>query len=271
MADAISSPTTSRIQSHNIIGVRIDDVTRTEVLEAVEKFIEEGGFHHLAVPNIDCLIHAQEDEIYRKIVNTSSLSIPDGMWLKRGVRLLGVKLRENVTGRLLVRPMCELSAKKGWKIYILGSAPGIAPIAAERLIHDYPGLQIAAARSPSFQFFADPKESDEILAEINLTKPDILFVGFGAPKSDRWVHKFRDQLPVKIAIGVGYTFDVIAGKKSEPPTWLARSGFEWLYRMLHEPKRLWHRYLVRDPKALYLMLQQRLKGISSDWEASQAE
>lgn len=259
-----------RFRSYNVTGLRIDDVTRAEVLRAVESFVAEGGFHHLVVPNIDCLLHAHEDETYRAIVNTAALSIPDGMWLKRGLRLLGVRLRENVTGRLLVRPLCKLSAEKGWKVYILASAPGIAPIAAQHLVRDYPGLQIVAARSPSFQFVNDREETDDILTEMNRLAPDLLFIGVGAPKSDLWVHNFRDRIPAKVAIGVGYAFDVIAGKTAEAPRWMTHTGFEWLFRMMQEPKRLCRRYLARDPKAFHLILGQRLRGISTEWPPEQA-
>lgn len=253
------------VRSYNITGVKIDDLTQAEVLQAVEAFMAEGGLHRLVTPNIDHLLHAHEDESYRTIVNTAALSIPDGMWLIYAARFLGVRLRENVTGRLLVRPLCELCARKGWKVYILASAAGIAPIAAKRLVRDYPGLQIVAARSPSFQFIKNPEEIDEVLSEMDRLAPDLLFVGLGAPKSERWVYNYRDQLPVKVAIGVGYAFDVIAGKIQEAPRWMTRIGFEWLFRLKNEPKRLWRRYLIRDPKAFRLILRQKLRGISTDW------
>jgi len=259
------------LKSYNIAGVRIDDLTSEETLAAVEVFIAEGGLHRLVTPNVELIMIARQDEAYRQILNTAALSIPDGMWLKNGARLLGVRLRENVTGRLLVRPLCQLCAKKSWKVYVLASAPGIAPIAAERLMKDYPGLEIVKARSPSFQFVQSNDEIEDVVSEMNSLAPDVLFVGLGSPKGERWIYDYRDRLPVKIAIGVGYAFDVIAGKTPEPPGWMARLGFEWLFRLLNDPKRLWRRYLVRDPKFFYLLMRQKLKGISSDWEVSQAK
>ena len=253
------------VQSYNITGVRIDDLTRDDVLQAVETFIADGTLHRLVTPNVALILHAHADEIYRHVLNSAALSIPDGMWLKYGARLLGIRLRENVAGRLLVRPLCELCAKKGWKVYVLASAPGIAPIAAERLIRDYPGLQIVAARSPSFQFTNSPEEIQDVLAEMNRLAPDLLFVGIGSPKGERWIYEHRDRLPVKVAIGVGYAFDVIAGKVAEAPAWMTRTGFEWLFRLMQEPKRLWRRYLLYGPRFFYLLLRQRFKGISPDW------
>ncbi|MBM3324432.1 MAG: glycosyltransferase, partial [Calditrichaeota bacterium] len=125
------------VRSYNITGVRIDDLTRDDVLQAVEKFIAAGRLHRLVTPNVALILHAHRDEVYRTVLNSAALSIPDGMWLKYGAHLLGIRLRENVAGRLLVRPMCELCSQRGWKVYILASAPGVAPMAAERLMHDY--------------------------------------------------------------------------------------------------------------------------------------
>ncbi len=268
MTDAPAFRAAIPVRSYNITGVRIDDLTRDDVLRAAETFVADGKLHRLVTPNIALILHAHDDEIYRTVLNSSALSIPDGMWLNYGARLLGVRLRENVAGRLLVRPLCELCAKKGWKVYILASAHGIAPIAAERLTRDYPGLQIVAARSPSFQFTQSPEEINEVLEEMHRLAPDILFVGLGSPKGERWIYDFRDQLPVKVAIGVGYAFDVIAGKVAEAPRWMTRTGFEWLFRLMQEPRRLWRRYLLHGPRFFYLLFQQRIKGISADWPES---
>lgn len=250
-----------------IAGVRIDDVTTSDVLACVEQFVQAGGLHRLVTPNVDLVLHARADERYRRVLNSSALSIPDGMGLLRGARLLGVKFRENVTGRLLVRPLCELAAKKGWKIYILASANGIAPIAAAKLVQDYPGLQIVGARSPSFSFFRDPSEIEDVLRDINAQAPDLLFVGLGSPRGEQWIFDYADRLPVKVAIGVGYAFDVIAGKIRECPRWMTRHGVEWAYRLAKEPKRLWRRYLVRDPQFFIHVLRQRFSGQTTAWSA----
>jgi N-acetylglucosaminyldiphosphoundecaprenol N-acetyl-beta-D-mannosaminyltransferase len=253
------------IQSYNIVGVRVDDVTREETLEQIEKFMSEPGLHQIVTPNIDHILHAQSDEEFRVLVNQSALSVPDGKWLMRGSRLAGIRLREGVTGRLLVEPMCERAAKEGWSIYILASVNDVAHIAGERLREKYPGLKVAGTRSPSMQFGKNEAETASILWELNELKPDILFLGVGAPKSEKWIYRFRDRLPSRVAIGVGYAFDVIAGRISECPAWMTRTGMEWAYRLLVEPKRLWKRYLVRDPKFFALILRQRFSSKSNQW------
>ncbi|MFH1011387.1 MAG: WecB/TagA/CpsF family glycosyltransferase [bacterium] len=265
MTEAQASGAAIPVQSYNITGVRIDDLTREDVLRAVEAFVADGRLHRLVTPNVALILHAHRDEIYRTVLNSAALSIPDGMWLNYGARLLGIRLRENVAGRLLVRPLCELCAKKGWRVYILASAPGIAPMAAARLMRDYPGLQIVAARSPSFQFVQSPDEINEVLEEMRRLAPDLLFVGLGSPKGERWIYDYRDRLPVKVAIGVGYAFDVIAGKVAEAPRWMTHTGFEWLFRLLQEPRRLWRRYLLDGPRFFYLLLEQKFKRIPANW------
>ncbi|RQV99237.1 glycosyltransferase [bacterium] len=253
--------------SYNIVGVRVDDVTRGEILEAIEHFMAAPGMHHIVTPNIDHILHAQKDEEFRDIVNVSALSVPDGKWLVRGSRLAGVHFREGVAGRLLVDPMCELAAKRGWSIYILASVNDIAKVAGEKLQEKYPGLKVAGTRSPSMQFGKDEAETEDILRELDTLKPDILFLGVGAPKSEKWIYKYRDRLPSRVAIGVGYAFDVIAGRVRECPAWMTRTGMEWSYRLLVEPKRLWKRYLVRDPQFFGLILRQRFSSASNLWSA----
>jgi N-acetylglucosaminyldiphosphoundecaprenol N-acetyl-beta-D-mannosaminyltransferase len=267
MTDLRTDKALPELTSYNIAGVRVDDLTRDLALRYIECFMTGQTLHRMVTPNADFVIHASEDESFRTILNTASLCIPDGMGIMRGAQMLGVKLKENVTGRLLVRPLCELAARRGWKVYILASAPGIAPIAAAQLMRDYPGLQIVGARGPSFQFVNDPAEIEDVLSEMNRVKPDLLFLGIGAPKSERWIYDYRDRIPAKAAIGVGYAFDIIAGKIAECPAWMTRIGMEWFYRTLREPRRLWKRYFVRDPRFFYMVIKQRFSGSTVRWQA----
>lgn len=253
------------MRSYSIAGIRIDDLTTDEVLEHVRRFMQEGGLHRLVTPNVDLLLHALEDDRYREVLNTAALSIPDGMQLIRGARILGVKLRENVTGRLLVKPLCHLAAREGWRVYILASANGIAPVAAQILMREIPGLQIVGARSPSFSFFRDRAEIESVLQDIAESRPDLLFVGLGSPRGEQWIFDYAGRLPAKVAIGVGYAFDVIAGKIKECPRWMTRHGIEWAYRLAKEPKRLWRRYLIRDPQFFVHVLRQKFSGQSTTW------
>lgn len=255
------------VKSYNIVGVRVDDVTREETLELFEKFMTEPQLHQIVTPNIDHIIHAQSDEEFRNLVNNSALSIPDGKWLMRGSRLAGIFLREGVSGRELVDPFCKRAAQHGWSIYILASINDVAHVAGQKLQEKYPGLKVVGTRSPSMQFGKDEHETESILKELDELKPDILFLGMGAPKSEKWIYRHRDRLTSRVAIGVGYAFDVIAGRISEAPRWMTRTGMEWAYRLLVEPKRLWKRYLIRDPKFFALILRQRFSSKSNEWKS----
>ena len=253
------------LRSFNIAGVRIDDVTQDDVLRAVERFVAEDGLHRLVTPNVDHILHAQRDKQFREAVNTSALSLPDGKWLQRGARLLGIRIREGIAGRLLVDPMCELAARSGWSVYILASVGNIAERAAETLKTKYSELNVVKARSPSMQFGVNKAETEELLTELAELRPDLLFLGVGAPKSEKWLYEYRDRIPARVAIGVGYAFDILAGQIRECPRWITAAGMEWAYRLLKEPRRLWRRYLVRDPQFFGLLLKQRMAGASTAW------
>lgn len=255
------------IRSYNVVGVRVDDVTCDETLDQIEKFMHEPGLHQIVTPNVDHILQAQYDGEFRGLVNQAALSVPDGKWLMRGSRLAGIHLREGVAGRLLVEPMCELAAKEGWSVYILASVGDVASVAAGKLMKKYPGLRVVGARSPSMKFGSDEEEAEMILNEIQGLAPDILFLGVGAPKSEKWIFRYRDRLPSHVAIAVGYAFDVIAGRMRECPRWLTRTGMEWAYRLLVEPRRLWRRYLIRDPKFFALILRQRFSAKPIQWPA----
>jgi N-acetylglucosaminyldiphosphoundecaprenol N-acetyl-beta-D-mannosaminyltransferase len=244
-------------ESYTIAGVRVDSVTFAETLDAIQSFLADNRLHRISTPNVDHILLAQRNSAFRDAVNSSSLSVPDGKWLLRGARLLNVYFRESVAGRLLVEPMLKLAGEREKSVYILASKGSIAERAARNLQIKYPNLRIAGAHSPSLHFGEDPSETEQIIETLNRTKPDILFLGMGAPKSEIWLHQNEARIPAKVAIGVGYAFDIIAGEIRECPRWLTRIGFEWAYRLCREPKRLWKRYLVRDPQFFFLMLRER--------------
>lgn len=254
-------------KSYRVLGLRVDDVTQSETLEHIEKFMGEANLHRIVTPNVDHVVVAQDDEEFRELVNTSSLSIPDGKWLVRGSRLVGIRLREGVAGRLLVEPICAMAAQRGWSVYILASVGDVARDAGERLIRKYPGLHVVGTRAPSMRFGLDDSETESILRELEDLRPDILFLGVGAPKSEKWIYRNRERLTSRVAIAVGYAFDVIAGRVTECPRWMTKTGTEWLYRLVIEPKRLWRRYLLRDPRFFYMLIRQRLGGKSNHWNS----
>lgn len=254
---APAPPTTDRTRSYYVCGVRVDDVTRQEALARIAALVEQPGFDRIATPNVDHIVLAQRDRTFRDAVNTSTLCLPDGRWLKRGSRLSGARFREAITGRKLVDPLCRMAARRAWRVYLLGSRGDVASRAAQVLRERHPGLEIADARSGSDDFGRDEAESKEILRELDRLRPDILFVACGAPRSEKWMLRHQDEIRAKVGIAVGYALDVIAGSLPECAEWITRAGFEWAHRLRHEPRRLWRRYLLRDPYFFYLILRSR--------------
>lgn len=254
-----------KLTSFNVCGVRVDNVTFASVLSSVEHFVREGGLHLIVTPNVDYIVTAQRDHQFLQALNASALSIPDGTWLQRGARLVGIPIRESIGGRLLVEPLCQMAAQNGWSVSIIASVGDVAVRAAENLGRKYDGLNVVMARSPSMRFGRDSAETELLLSELQRLRPDLLFLGVGAPKGERWLHENRARIPVRVAIGVGYAFDVIAGRITECPPWISRAGMEWAYRLAKEPKRLSRRYLVRDPRFLGLLIRQKLRRESSMW------
>jgi N-acetylglucosaminyldiphosphoundecaprenol N-acetyl-beta-D-mannosaminyltransferase len=245
---------TSNLQppAYTILGVRIDNVSYNEVLSIIEGFVVSGEPHQVVTVNPEFIVAAQSDEDFRRILNTSSLALPDGAGLLWAARFLGRPLQERVTGTDTVQRVAALAAQKGYSLFLLGAAPGVAVATAARLCQTYPGLRIVGthAGSPALE------EEDEIVRLIQRAKPDILFVAYGAPQQDKWIARNLVRLGVPVAMGVGGAFDFISGRAKRAPRWLQRLGLEWLHRLLHEPWR-WRRMLAL-PKFVWLVVQERL-------------
>ena len=242
------------IASVDLLGVRIDNVMIDEVLDCIDRFLDTPELQLICTPNADHVVKAWHDAEFRSIINQSSLSIPDGMAVIYGSRLLGTPLRGNVAGRLLVPRLCERTASTGSRIFFFGADVGVADEAAERLQEQYPGLVVAGTYSPPFGFECDPVENARALALINASRLDILLVALGAPKQEKWMAANRAQIEARVAIGVGGTFDIIAGRVREAPRVATRFGFEWFFRMVQEPRRLARRYLIDDQQFVRVVI-----------------
>lgn len=245
------------IASVDLLGVRIDNVNLDEVLDCIDRFLEEPNLTLICTPNADHVVKAWHDAEFRSIINQSGLAIPDGMAVIYGSRLLGTPLQGNVAGRLLVPRLCERAARTGRRIFFFGAGDGVAEEAAGRLREQYPGLIVAGTYSPPYGFESDPAENAKALATINASRPDILLVALGAPKQEKWIAANRAEIDARVAIGVGGTFDIIAGRVREAPRVATRFGFEWFFRMVQEPRRLTRRYLIED--------QQFVRAVVSYW------
>jgi N-acetylglucosaminyldiphosphoundecaprenol N-acetyl-beta-D-mannosaminyltransferase len=224
-----------------ILGVPFDPLTIREAVDRIENMIASRKSHYLATANVDFVVQAQSDVELRRILFDAHLVLCDGTPVLWASRLLGRPLPERVAGSDLVPKLIEVAAKKGYRIYLLGATPKAAEQAVENLRLRHPDLLIAGHYSPPFQKLLE-MDHTEIARRIRETQPDLLFVSFGCPKQEKWLAMNYRWLEVPVAIGVGATIDFLAGRMKRAPIWMQRTGMEWLFRLVHEPRRLFKRY-----------------------------
>jgi N-acetylglucosaminyldiphosphoundecaprenol N-acetyl-beta-D-mannosaminyltransferase len=242
-------PTRKRTQ---ILGIQVDNVTYEEALSLVEHFIADGRPHLVVTVNPEFIILARKEPSFAQILNGADLALPDGQGLLWAARILGSPLTQRVTGVDTLIGISGLAAEKGYRLYLLGGAEGVAQAAAQQLRHRHPGLDIAGtyAGSPT------PEDEDEMVGNIKRARPHILFVAYGAPQQEKWIARNLRHLGVPVAMGVGGAFDFASGRAKRAPVWVQRFGLEWLYRLGHEPWR-WRRMLAL-PRFACLILRARL-------------
>lgn len=253
-----------------ILGLPVDNVNLTDTIDSVfnmiNDFKNDQRARLVASVNVDNLVMAhswlpgmtpRHPEMLN-ILRSADLITADGMpivWLSR---LLGRNLKERVAGADLVPALCETAALKGASVFLLGGQLEVAEQAAENLRNSYNGLKVAGVASPMVHVEGVALDNDEadkkLVDEINASGADILFIGFGNPKQLVWFHRNRHQLKVPVSIGIGGTYDFIAGKVKRAPLWMQRSGMEWLFRLSQDPKRLWKRYFVDLMKFSFMTL-----------------
>jgi N-acetylglucosaminyldiphosphoundecaprenol N-acetyl-beta-D-mannosaminyltransferase len=232
--------------------LEIDALTFEQALAAIEELVGRGG--SVFTPNVDHVVLAEEDPQFRTAYSAASLNLADGMPLIWASRLLGCPLPEKVSGSDLILPLMERAAAKGWRVYLLGAGPGVAEEAAR--VFRGMGVEIAGVDAPMLRDPQSAAERAPICEKIREAAPDILLVAFGAPKQELFIHAAGHELGPAVALGVGGSLDFIAGAVKRAPRWMSRVGLEWFYRLLREPRRLWRRYLVRDPKFALVVLRQ---------------
>jgi len=237
----------------HILGVRVDDVTTKETLALLEDYVQTGGTHQVVTVNPEFVMMAQHNPEFCVTINSADLALPDGSGLLWAAQLLGTPLRERVTGSDTLPLIARLAAQKGYRLFLLGAAPGVAEAAAEVLIRDNPGLVIAGtfAGSPRLE------DEEEIVALVHQAAPDFLFVAYGAPGQDLWIRRNMERLNVPVCMGIGGTLDFIAGITRRAPAWMRRNGLEWLFRLVHQPWR-WRR-MMRLPAFIVQVLAQRFR------------
>ncbi|TAH52441.1 MAG: WecB/TagA/CpsF family glycosyltransferase [Chloroflexota bacterium] len=223
------------LNSITLLGVRVDDVTMTEALAQVDDFMQEPRVHQVVTVNPEFVTAAQNNAEFARALAQSDLNLPDGANLLRAAQAQGTPLRERVAGTDFVWYLSGLAAISGWKVFLLGGRGGVGGQAAARLQARYRNLKIVGM----FEGSPDERDEAEILARLDESGAEILFVAFGSPAQDLWIYRNRGKFrTVRVALGIGGAFDFIAKKIRRAPKWMQDIGLEWLFRLVLQPWRV---------------------------------
>jgi N-acetylglucosaminyldiphosphoundecaprenol N-acetyl-beta-D-mannosaminyltransferase len=231
-----------------ILDLPVSAITYREWLELIDAWVKSDQTHHVCTINPEMIMIARRDPNFYHILSRADLTVPDGVGLLWAARRLGTPLPERVTGSDGVPLIAQTAAERGWRIYLLGAAPGVADKAAAVLRKRHPALQIVGTYSGS----PAPGEEDAIVERVNASGADILFVAFGAPNQDKWIARNLPRLCVKMAMGVGGSLDFVAGVLPRAPELFQRFGLEWLYRLYLQPWRIGR--MLRLPRFVLAVL-----------------
>ncbi len=215
----------------NILDINFDVIKIDDAAQKILDCIENNQKCFVTTPNPEIVMLAQKDTLLKKILNESDLTIPDGIGIVLASKLNKIKISERVAGYDLVQKIFQLAKNK--TVYFLGSSDEVIKLAKKNMAEKFPNIKIVGAHNGFFE------NSDEIVTQINLLALDILLVGMGAPKQEKWIYKYKNDLNAKIFIGVGGSFDVMSGKVKRAPVSFQKLGLEWFYRLLSQPKRFW--------------------------------
>lgn len=222
-------------------GVPFAPVTLEETVEAVDDLIEKREPSYFITANLHYVMLTREHPALEPINEAAALIVADGAPIVRAARRRPVPLPERVAGSDLIFHLCELAAKKGRRLFFLGAPEGVAEEAAEKLRARYPGLQVVGTECPPFRPLSDDEHA-QLLDRIRATNPDILLVAFGQPKGERWIFENYKRLGVPVSVQVGASLEFAAGRFARAPLWMQKTGLEWVFRLLQEPRRLFARY-----------------------------
>jgi N-acetylglucosaminyldiphosphoundecaprenol N-acetyl-beta-D-mannosaminyltransferase len=256
------------VNSLDILGVRVDDVTYAEALALLREYIAGGAARYVVTPNPEFVMAARRDPAFRAALAGAALAVPDGGGLLLAARLWGRPFREQVRGTDLVYQLAAAGAPSGQRWFFLGAAPGVATAAGQRLAELYPGLRVAGAYAGS----PDPADDATTRAAVLAASPvDVLLVAYGAPRQELWMARNLPTLGVPVALGVGGVLDYVAGRVPRAPRWVQDLGIEWLYRLVRQPWR-WRRQLALPCFALLALWETpRRRAALDSWHAPVAE
>jgi len=237
-----------------ILGVKVDAVTMAQAVECIGNLIAAGKPSMVATANAEMLLRATHDDELKTILNAASLVVPDGAGTVWAAHHLGKHMPERVAGADLVQKLMKLAPARAWKFFLFGSSPGIAEKAKAKAETLYPGIKIVGTRNGYFTASDEP----EIISQIKASRADILLAALGVPKQEKWLAAHMDELKIPVSIGVGGTFDVMAGVVKRAPLWMQKARLEWLFRAMLQPSRAGR--LLALPKFVLKVHKQKINS-----------
>jgi len=248
----------SAVRTFRIGGARVDAIDLDTTVEMFGRWIEKRRREYVILTGSHGVVEQRGDPRLREAHEEAGLVVPDGMpavWLGRWKGLRGM---DRVYGPDLMRAVCATGVERGWRHFLYGASPAVVEALADRLRADYPGLEVVGAFSPPYRELTEREEA-EVIALVDGSGADIVWIGLGVPKQDLWAARFRPRLHAPILVAVGAAFDFLAGNKPMAPRWIQRSGLEWLFRLTTEPRRLWGRYARVVPRYALSLLREAVR------------
>jgi N-acetylglucosaminyldiphosphoundecaprenol N-acetyl-beta-D-mannosaminyltransferase len=249
----------------NILGVYANAINMNNALAAIDSWVETQSPHYICVTSVHSIMECYNNPALKSIYNQSGLITPDGMPVVWLLRRQGYPFTERVYGPDLMLATCQQGLQKGYRHYFYGGGPGVAEKMAQRLTDRFPGLIVSGIDVPPFRQLS-AKEDEESISRIRSAQPDIVWIGLGCPRQERWMSEHLRKLGVPVLIGVGAAFDFHSGNKLQAPHWVQHIGMEWFFRLITEPRRLWSRYFKNFPRFIFLVFLQQLGLLNFDAE-----
>ncbi len=239
----------------NVLGVGISATNMSNTVTTIRNWIKRGEKHYVCVTGVHGIMECQKDENLKPIHNASGLTVPDGMPMVWAGRIYGHPEISRVYGPDLMLAVCKSSVDKGYTHFLYGGTNGVVQDLKENLEKMFPGIQIVGKYTPPFRPL-NSEQKNELINQVSLSKPDLLWVGLSTPKQERFMSEYISKLDTKVMLGVGAAFDYHTGRAKDSPDWTKKIGMQWLHRLLQDPKRLWKRYLYNNPVFAYKFINQ---------------